>query len=121
MQLRYAIVFVADMERSVQFYRDILGLPLAFASDEWSEFSTGSARLALHKAEGHGDGETTAGRCIPGLSVPDLPALHKRLLELEVPCLQAPTDLHGHLIATYRDPDGLELSLSQQQAQGDSS
>ncbi len=30
MRLNYSIVFVADMARSVQFYRDVLGLPLKF-------------------------------------------------------------------------------------------
>ena len=28
MRVNYAIVFVSDMERSVSFYRDVIGLPL---------------------------------------------------------------------------------------------
>ena len=48
MQVNYAIVFVSDMQRSVSFYRDILGLPLKFESPGWTEFATEGATLALH-------------------------------------------------------------------------
>jgi catechol 2,3-dioxygenase-like lactoylglutathione lyase family enzyme len=33
-KLRYALVFVSDMERSVAFYRDVLGWPLTCRSPE---------------------------------------------------------------------------------------
>ena len=38
MKLQYVIKFVADMDRTVKFYRDVLGLPLEFQSPDWSEF-----------------------------------------------------------------------------------
>jgi catechol 2,3-dioxygenase-like lactoylglutathione lyase family enzyme len=45
MRVNYAIVFVSDMNRSVSFCRDVVGLPLKFESPEWTEFSTeGAAR-----------------------------------------------------------------------------
>jgi len=34
MRLKYAIKFVADMERAVAFHRDILKLPLAFQAPD---------------------------------------------------------------------------------------
>jgi hypothetical protein len=34
MRLHYAIVFVTDMQRSLAFYRDVLGIPLRFESPE---------------------------------------------------------------------------------------
>jgi catechol 2,3-dioxygenase-like lactoylglutathione lyase family enzyme len=43
-KLSYAIKFVADMDRAVQFYRDTLGLSLKFQSPGWSEFVTGQKR-----------------------------------------------------------------------------
>ena len=49
-QLRYAIKFVADMDKAVKFYRDVVGLTLKFESPGWSEFSTGETTLALHPA-----------------------------------------------------------------------
>jgi lactoylglutathione lyase len=49
-QLGYAIKFVADMDKAVKFYRDVLGLRLKFESPGWSEFGTGETTLALHPA-----------------------------------------------------------------------
>ena len=50
MELKYVIKFVADMDRTVKFYRDVLGLPIKFQSPGWSEFVTGETILALHPA-----------------------------------------------------------------------
>jgi catechol 2,3-dioxygenase-like lactoylglutathione lyase family enzyme len=40
-QFRYVIKFVADMDKAVKFYRDVLGLKVKFESPGWSEFVTG--------------------------------------------------------------------------------
>ena len=50
MKLKYVIKFVADMDRVVKFYREVLGLPLKFQSPDWSEFVTGETILALRPA-----------------------------------------------------------------------
>ena len=47
-KLDYTIVYVSDMDRSLVFYRDVLGLPLKFSSPGWSEFNTGTTTIALH-------------------------------------------------------------------------
>jgi len=49
-QFRYLIKFVADMDKAVKFYRDVLGLQVKFESPGWSEFGTGKTTLALHPA-----------------------------------------------------------------------
>src|SRR5688572_16628129 len=106
------------MSRSVAFYRDVLGLPLRFESTHWTEFATEGATLALHAADAPASGgaphQAPAGRCRPGLSVPELDAFHRRMLERNVPCLQAPKDVFGTRIAQYADPDGLTLSVSEE-------
>lgn len=51
MKLQCTSVFVSDMRRSVEFYRDVLGLAVRFETTHWTEFETGSATLALHRAE----------------------------------------------------------------------
>jgi lactoylglutathione lyase len=118
MRVNYAIIFVSDMKRSVAFYRDVLGLPLKFDSPEWAEFSTDGATLALHRSEepaASEDGnELPAGRCRPGLSVPDLDAFHARMIEHRVICTRRPEDLFGSRIAQYLDPDGLAISISEE-------
>jgi catechol 2,3-dioxygenase-like lactoylglutathione lyase family enzyme len=40
-QLRYAIKFVADMDKSVKFYRDVVGLTLKFESPGWGRVRDG--------------------------------------------------------------------------------
>jgi lactoylglutathione lyase len=129
MHVNYAIVFVSDMQRSVEFYRDVMGLPLKFDSPHWSEFATEGATLALHLADGESTGDgggagaraagevasdaSAAGRCRFGFSVPDLGAFHARMLEQGVPCLQEPEDVFGALLAQYSDPDGLIVGVGQ--------
>ena len=45
MRVNYAIVFVSDMDRSVKFYRDVVGMTLRFQSSHWTEFATDGATL----------------------------------------------------------------------------
>src|SRR5262245_13365585 len=100
------------MKRAVSFYRDVLGLPLRFESPGWTELATEGATLALHASEGPGPERddprrAPAGRCRPGLSVPDLDEFHRRMVERRVPCVQEPKETFGARIAQYLDPDGL--------------
>ena len=118
MRVNYAIVFVSDMNLSIAFYRDVVGLPLKLDSPEWSEFVTEGATLALHRADHSGTepsdaAAASAGRCRPGLAVPDLDAFHSRMVEHNVTCTQQPKDLFGSKIAQYLDPDGLAISVSE--------
>jgi catechol 2,3-dioxygenase-like lactoylglutathione lyase family enzyme len=116
MRVNYAIVFVSDMKRAVSFYRDTLGLPLRFETPEWTEFATEGAILALHASRGPGsaDDGLPAGRCRPGLSVPNLDEFHRHMVERQVRCVQEPRNLFGARVAQYVDPDGLTLSVSEE-------
>jgi lactoylglutathione lyase len=118
MRVNYAIVFVSDMQRSVAFYRDVVGMPLRFESPGWSEFATDGATLALHlsgaPAPDAGSGPATGpGRCRPGLRVDDLDAFHARMIANGVRCVQEPEEAFGARIAQYADPDGLAISVSE--------
>jgi lactoylglutathione lyase len=117
MRLSYAIVFVSDMQRSVTFYRDVLGLPLRFEAPGWTEFATAGATLALHRSELPAADESPrterAGRCRPGLGVPNLEEFHRRMIDRGVPCLQEPKAVFGAKIAQYADPDGLPISVAE--------
>jgi lactoylglutathione lyase len=111
-RLTYAIVFVSDMARAVAFYRDVIGLPLKFESPAWTEFATDGATLALHA------GADDAGRCRPGLNVPNLDEFHRRMTENHVTCIQPPRETFGARIAQYVDPDGLEFSVAEERRRG---
>jgi len=47
-RLAYSVLFVADLERSIRFYRDTIGLPLRFARDTYAEFATEGAKFGLY-------------------------------------------------------------------------
>lgn len=120
MKVSYVIVFVSDMKRSVSFYRDVLGLSLKFETPGWTEFTTEGATLALHATEETSPEEDRPdmeppGRCRPGLNVPNLDEFHVRMVENGVNCVQKPTITFGTRIAQYLDPDGLAISVSEEQ------
>jgi len=58
-QIDYTMIVVSDMQRSVEFYRDTLGIPLKFQSPEWTEFATGATTLALHGGGSSSPGTAT--------------------------------------------------------------
>lgn len=119
MRVSHAIVFVSDMQRSVAFYRDAVGLPLRFESPGWTEFTTDGATLALHvsddpNADTDGDSHHhPAGHCRPGIGVADINAFHNRMLENNAACVQEPKEAFGVWIAQYLDPNGLPISISE--------
>ena len=119
MRINYSIVFVSDMKLSVAFYRDVVGMPLKFETPEWTEFATEGATFALHTAKGPGTNESieqksSAGRCRPGWSVPDLEAFHQKMVEKGVECVEEPKETFGVKLAQYLDPDGLLVSVSEE-------
>jgi len=55
------IYYVDDWERSVAFYRDVLGLSPLYVERGWAEFQVGSSgRIALHAREAEHHAASTA-------------------------------------------------------------
>ena len=116
--IKYSILFVSDMAKSVVFYRDVVGIPLKFESPGWTEFMTEGATMALHKTDGSapdGGAQQTerAGQCRFGFQVPKLDKFHERMIENDVRCAQEPTETFGVKIAQYVGPDGLVFSVGE--------
>ena len=116
-KLRYALVFVSDMERSVAFYRDVLGWPLARQSPERTELAGEGTTLALHHASRPSGAAAVqgeiAGRCQLGFWVEDVEAFHEEMVARGTLCIQPPTDdASGAKVAVYADPDGLPFSVA---------
>lgn len=107
-QLKYVIQFVADMEQSVQFYRDTLGFSLRFQSPEWTEFETGTTLLALHPASQ----ANPPGKTQLGLSVPNLQEFHTGMVSKGFRFTQSPVLEQGSTLARFVDADGIEYSVS---------
>lgn len=117
MQLRYAILFVSDLQRSLEFYRDLVGLPIRDETVNSVEFDLGGATFAVHLA--HVDGPShhhppmLAGSCRLGFVVDDLMAVHQRLMEAGVPCLTPPQAQDDLCVALYEDPDGANFTVAE--------
>jgi lactoylglutathione lyase len=122
-KLRYVILFVSDMERSVAFYRDVLGWPVTYQSLERTEFAAEGTILALRYASRLNGAAAVqgeiAGRCQLGLWVEDVEAFHRERVARGTPCIQPPTEnASGGKLAVYADPDGLPFSVAESRKEG---
>jgi len=108
MKLSYVIKFVADMNRAVKFYRDVLGLSLQFESPGWSEFITGETTLALHPASE----KNPAGAVELGFAVADIQKFHEVMSAKSVQFSMPPTKQDfGGLLAQFVDSEGGHCSV----------
>ena len=64
-------------------------------------------------SEGRDVEGASAGRCRPGLRVPNLDDFHKRMILGNARCSQEPKDVFGARLAQYVDPDGLTISVGE--------
>jgi len=108
-KLTHVIEFVADMDRAVRFYRDVMGLPLKFQSPGWSEFSTGETTLALHPASD----KNPAGKLELGFGVSNIQQFHDDMSGKGVRFPMPPTKQDfGGLLAQFIDSEGAHISVS---------
>lgn len=113
-----AICQVEDMDRSVAFYRDLLGLRAEHVTPYWSSVFAGSFRIGLHPAfEGSmlpyaepGKGWTVV------LSVDDIAGLRAKLEAAGVLIRGDYHDTPGGVILNFVDPDGHNLQAMQEGA-----
>ena len=122
-QIDHIILMVEDMERSLTFYRDILGLPVKFTSDSWTEIDTGHTTLALHSGgkikpsfptnEPH---KTVAGTASISFNVENIDKVYNYLSQNGVNFSFAPTlrPNEGIKLAVAVDPDGFEICFAEQ-------
>ncbi|WP_041290598.1 VOC family protein [Kribbella flavida] len=118
-RIGYVILYVSDLDASIAFYRDVLGLPHRFTDAGYAEFGTTAPRFALYerrRAEW-----LTGGPVAPGpaaeivLLTDDVDAQARRLGKLGVPILTGPADRPwGHRTVHLADPDGFIVELAQE-------
>jgi catechol 2,3-dioxygenase-like lactoylglutathione lyase family enzyme/DNA-binding CsgD family transcriptional regulator len=111
-------IAVKEIERSVSFYRDTLGLPHLFTFGQLAFFDCDGTRLFLDALpEAQGKGNSTIY-----FTVSDIHAAQEALTARGVPFEGAPHMIHKHdsgveeWMTFFRDPDGNMLSLMSQVA-----
>ncbi len=107
-RINIVYLYVRDMTRSLAFYRDALGIPLA-GDERWAEATTANGvRFALHAVDG--DVELGSGTLRVDFEVEDLEAAAARLRELGVEVGDVERDDWG-AACEFVDPDGYRLHL----------
>lgn len=118
----YVVLVVEDLDRSVRFYCDLLGLPLGHRSGPFAQLATGVTRVALYERPAMA---TTLGRELApppldapgfelGFKVDDCDAAYDELVAGGATADAAPTDRPwGQRTAYVRDPDGHLVELAQ--------
>ncbi len=103
-------LYVSDMERSLAYYRDLLGIALEGDGD-WQEARLGETRFALHLAH-EGVGELSAGTVHLDFEVTDVDSAAERLRAAGIEVKETMRDEWGSAIE-IADPDGYRLYLFQ--------
>jgi lactoylglutathione lyase len=122
-RLDYTVLIVEDIDRSLDFYIDILGIPLGHRSGGYAQLRTGSTRLALYTRESMQ--ETLATELAPpapnapafeiGFVVEDVDATYADFTAKGATPASPPTTRPwGQRTAYLRDPDGHLVELVQQ-------
>lgn len=106
------ILLVSNMEKSIKFYSDTLGLPIKAKSKEWTEFFQNDTVLALHPARKKSKLKTGSGILV-GFEVSDLSSTMKTLKEKKVKFFKRPKEEPFGKHAIVQDPDGHLISIAE--------
>jgi predicted enzyme related to lactoylglutathione lyase len=114
-------ISVRDLDRAIEFYRDVLGIPMLFRvpGQPMAFFQSGDVRLYL------GIPESAAYRTqvMIYFTVDDIDAEYARLVAAGVSMTAPPHVIHRDgptelLMASFSDPDGQNLALMQERTTG---
>jgi lactoylglutathione lyase len=118
----YVVVIVADLDVSLRFYTQVLGLELGHRSGGFAQLRTGATRLALYERASMA---RTVGRPLRapdpdapgfelGFKVPDCDGAYAQLVARGARAVTPPTTrTWGQRTAYVTDPDGHLIELAQ--------
>ena len=110
--LSYLFVDVFDLDESLEFYRDALGLPVVFETPGECAFLRLGGGPLLALCTGRDTPDASGGHVLIAIDVPDLVAACRALVERGVE-FERTEDVPGGRAAFFRDPDGNRLELHQ--------
>lgn len=104
------IVPVEDMARAADFYQTVLGLPLKFATPEWTEFETKPIVLALQLARAKFRRQQ-AEEARFTIDVEDIESETSRLKSWNVEFTVSPHEEEYGRMAVFHDTEGNGIEL----------
>jgi lactoylglutathione lyase len=120
--LDYVVLIVADLDRSLAFYTETLGLELQHRADKYAQLRAGTTRLSLYEREAM---QHTLGMALEqpsalapsfelGFKVPDCDAAYAEITAAGAPAVVRPTTRPWRQRTAYvSDPDGNLIELAQ--------
>jgi catechol-2,3-dioxygenase len=113
-RLGHVGLHVRDLDRSVAFYRDVLGIHVSDEVPHKAAFMSSQERMAEHHelllVPGRTDGRVVQQISFRCAALQDLRDYHRRLLAQDVPINMIVT--HGNAIGLYfQDPDGNQVEV----------
>ena len=118
--MKYVILYVNDFEKTMDFYKGILGLPIKMQQDTYVEFDTGAITLSINTRK---DVKELTGLNVPegsastqtfevGFVVEDVVATIETLRQQGVTVIKEPvTKPWGQTVAYVADPDGHYIEI----------
>ncbi|MFY9868261.1 MAG: VOC family protein [Candidatus Nitrosopolaris sp.] len=105
------ILLVSDMKKSMEFYKDMLGMELKQQAEDWVEFSKQGTVLALHPTK---EKELTKNiSMLIGFNVSELETVCSNLEKKKVKFHKKVTNEVFGKHAIIEDPDGHLISLAE--------
>ena len=106
-RINVVYLYVRDLDRSLAFYRDVLGIPLEKADEHWADARLDGLRFALHAG-----GEVDPGSTWIDFEVEDIDAAAEELRAAGVSVGEINREPYG-AFCDFTDPDGYRLELFQ--------
>jgi lactoylglutathione lyase len=115
----YALcLLVEDLERSLVFYRDTLGLQINSQDTGYADFKLGDTLLAIFQKneatamfpQSH---MNTGGGCVIAFPVENVELVCQELAKKGVEIFEGPKEMPwGQIVAYFKDPDGNVLEVT---------
>lgn len=120
LEMKYLILYVNDFEKTMDFYKGILGLPVKMQHDTYVEFDTGATTLSINTRKSVKEltglnvpeGSAASQTFEVGFVVQDVAAVIETLRQQGVPIVKEPvTKPWGQTVAYVADPDGHYIEI----------
>jgi predicted enzyme related to lactoylglutathione lyase len=102
------ILLVSDMDRSIEFYMNVLELEMKSRTKEWTEFIKDGTVLALHPTKFK---DLRKDGVLIAFKVSNLDDFYKKVKSKKVKFVQEPTEEAFGKYAIIEDPDGYRISI----------